>query len=98
MSQLRTPILTDTWVRATWDEYLQAMDELDSEKAKGYYDNGYYRFAMTPVGFDRSCDHTIVIFAVNLDAVLKQIKIKGLSTCSLRKIGVRELHSVGDRE
>jgi Uma2 family endonuclease len=91
MSQLKTSILTDTWVKATWDEYLQAIDELDSEKAKGYYYDGCYRIEMTPLGTEHAKDHHIVFLAVSLYAILRRIPLNGFDACSYRKTGVREV-------
>jgi hypothetical protein len=31
MNTIQTKIVTDTWVNATWDEYLQALENLDYE-------------------------------------------------------------------
>lgn len=94
MNHLKTPILADTWVKATWDEYLLAIDELNElnqEKARCFYYNGHYRIEMTPLGTDHAKDHHIVFFAVSLYAVLKQIPFNGFDACSFRKIGVREI-------
>ena len=40
MSQLQTKPLSDTWIVATWDEYIQIIEKPEYEKAKGYYHNG----------------------------------------------------------
>jgi Uma2 family endonuclease len=90
MSTLQTAVSTDIWLHATWDEYLQAVDELDNEKAKGYYYDGYYKLEMTPIGFDHSSNHAIIMYAVNLYVTLKRIDEIALDACSYRKIGVRE--------
>jgi Uma2 family endonuclease len=91
MNQLKILILADTWVKATWDEYLLAIDELDETHTKGYYYNGYYRIEMTPLGFDHSCDYSIINVAVNLYAILKAIALTSLDACSYRKTGIREV-------
>jgi len=90
MSESYTKILTNTWVLATWDEYLQAIEDPVHEKAKGYYHNGQMRIEMLPVGNDHASDHTIIIFAVNLFAIIKGIDLNGKDNCTYRKRGFDE--------
>lgn len=89
MNELQTKLPTDTWVVASWDEYVQVI-ELAYEKAKGYYYNGQLRIEMSPIGSDHASDHTIIIFAVNLFATLKGIPVNGRDNCTYRKAGVQE--------
>ncbi|UBF27440.1 hypothetical protein K9N68_05690 [Kovacikia minuta CCNUW1] len=51
---VQTPLRTDKWVVATWEEYLQAIEALACENAKGYYYNSQMRIEMLPVGPSRS--------------------------------------------
>ncbi len=102
MSALQTKLLTNTWVVATWDEYIEAIEDPIYEKAKGYYQNGRLRIEMSPVGSDHASDHTIIIFAVNLFATLKDIPLNGRDNCTYRKVGVQECqpdvsYHIGDR-
>lgn len=102
MSELQTKLQTDTWVVATWDEYIQTIEDPAYEKAKGYYHNGQLRIEMSPVGSDHASDHTIIIFAVNLFASLKGIPLNGRDNCTYRKAGVQECqpdvsYYIGDR-
>jgi Uma2 family endonuclease len=93
MNRLPTEILADTWVKATWDEYLQALEVLDrTEKYyKSYYCDGYYRLEMTPIGNDHSCDHNIILYAVNLYGTMRELDFQGRDNCSYRKTGYREI-------
>lgn len=90
MNKLQTKIPSDTWVAATWDEYIQTIEDSAYEKAKCYYHNGQLRIEMTPLGHDHASDNTIISFAVNLFGSIKGIPLKGLTGCSYRKTGVRE--------
>lgn len=90
MSELKTKLPTDTWVIATWDEYIEVIEDPAYEKAKGYYHNERLRIEMSPVGSDHASDHTIMIFAVNLFATLKGITLNGCDNCTYRKSGVQE--------
>jgi Uma2 family endonuclease len=88
---IQTHLSTDTWVMATWDEYLQTIESSDLEKAKGYYWNDRMRIEMSPVGNDHASDHVIVTVAVSLFAALKGIPINGKDTCTYRKAGRYEV-------
>ncbi len=87
MSKLETKILTDTWIVATWDEYIQEIEKPEYEKAKGYYHNGRMRIEMSPVGNDHASDHTIIIVAVSIYAAIKNIALNGKDNCTYRKTG-----------
>lgn len=42
-----TSTLTDTWVKASWSEYLDAIAQLSQQKTKSYYHQGRYKLEMT---------------------------------------------------
>ena len=90
MSELQTKLPTDTWVVASWDEYIQIIEDPAYEKAKCYYHNGQLRIEMSPVGNDHASDHTVIIFAVNLFAAIKGIPLSGKDNCTYRKVGFQE--------
>lgn len=85
-----TQLLTDTWVVATWNEYIKILETPGYERAKGYYHNGRMLIVMSPTGFTHSCDRTIILFAVNLFCSLKSISLNGQISCSFRKVGLQE--------
>lgn len=87
MTELQTKIPTDTWVIATWDEYVQIIENPAYEKAKGYYYNAQMRIEMPPVGNDHASDHTIIISAISLLAATKRIDLNGKDNCTYRKTG-----------
>lgn len=90
MSEVKTKIPTDTWVAATWEEYLEAIENPASEKAKGYYHNRQMRIEMTPLGHDHACDNTIITIAVSLFCVVKGLLATGLTNCTYRKTGFQD--------
>ena len=90
MSNLQTRQRADTWIVASWDEYIRAIKDSNSRQAKGYYYKGHMRVEMLPVSFDHGKDHVVIIFAVTLFTALKGIPATGLDTTTLRKTGVRE--------
>lgn len=87
MRQLPVKLPTDTWVNATWEEYLQVADEPTHEKAKGYYHNGRMRLEMSPLGNPHSRDHFIVLVAIALFASIRDIDLDGHDNCTYRKTG-----------
>jgi Uma2 family endonuclease len=90
MSQLQAKLPTDTWVNATWDEYIKAISDPAYEKARGYYYNGRMRLEMSALGNPHSRDHLIVIHAVCLFAGLNQIDFDGHDNCTYRKTNCAE--------
>lgn len=102
MSELQTKQRTDTWVVASWDEYLQTIDDPACKTAKGYYYQGHLRIEMLPVGHDHSKDDGTISLAVNLFGIARGIPLKILPNCSYRKAGVGECqpdvsYYIGDR-
>lgn len=92
MSRLSTMQLpAETWIPASWDEYLQVLDDLVDEKAKTYYNKGHLRIEMSPIGNDHASDHSILIYAINLFAAIKEIDLNGKDNCTYRRVGVREV-------
>ncbi|PSF36184.1 hypothetical protein C7H19_14405 [Aphanothece hegewaldii CCALA 016] len=91
MSQLQIKPITDTWVPATWEEYLQVTEDPAYEKAKVYYYNGRMRIEMAALGNPHSRDHYIVIAGVALFASVKGIDIDGHDNCTYRKTGYTEI-------
>lgn len=90
MSQLQAKLLTDTWVTATWSEYLEAISDRTYENARGYYHNGRMRLEMAPLGNPHSRDHFIVIAAIALFASIRDIDLDGHDNCTYRKTGYEE--------
>ena len=80
----------NTWVDASWDEYLTNIENPAYAKAKGYYHRGRCRIEMTPIGNDHSKDHSNIHTATSLFAVFKNIAIDIRDNCSYRKTGTKE--------
>ncbi|MGD1715405.1 Uma2 family endonuclease [Dapis sp. BLCC M172] len=90
MNQTQTQLTTDTWITATWEEYIQTIDNPSYEKTKSYYNEGKFRIEMSPLGNDHATDHMIITTIVNLFAMAKSIKVDGKDNCTYRKTGFRE--------
>lgn len=90
MSQVQAKLPTDTWVNATWDEYIEAIGDPAYKNARGYYYNGRMRLEMSALGNPHSRDHLIVIHAVCLFASTRNIDFDGHDNCTYRKTGCAE--------
>ena len=90
MVNLKTKIATDTWVKASWEEYIQLVENPEYQKARCYYYNGELRIEMSAVGNDHSLDHAIIIVGVNLFAIIKNIPLNARDNCTYRKTGVQD--------
>ncbi|UZQ54031.1 Uma2 family endonuclease [Trichothermofontia sichuanensis B231] len=78
-----TLVPSDTWIPATWAEFLQIVDDPAYGKSKGYYCHGQMRLEMqVSVGFDHSQDHGVIALAINLYGILKGIPFTVLDNCS----------------
>lgn len=80
----------DTWVQATWDEYVALLDALTDEKARCYYDSGEMRIEMAPLGPSHARDNAILSKVVSLFATLKMIRVAEYVNCTFRKSGIRD--------
>ncbi|MFM6276906.1 MAG: Uma2 family endonuclease [Dolichospermum sp.] len=91
ITEIPTQLLTNNWITATWDEYIQVIENFADKKAKSYYHHGKMRIEISPIGNDHASDHSIIIFAVNLFATIKGIKFNSKDNCTYRKIGFQEV-------
>ncbi|HAN75795.1 MAG TPA: hypothetical protein DCQ51_07195 [Planktothrix sp. UBA8407] len=94
MTQLTVEIikqqLTNAWVAATWNQFLEVAGETSAQKSKCYYYNGQMRIEIMPVGPDHASDNGIIYLGINLFCTLKSIAYKGFINCSYRKPELRE--------
>ena len=90
MNQLQTKIPTDTWVTATWEEYVEAIEDPAYQKAKSYYHNHQLRIEMSPLGNQHACDHGFITLAVGIFAATKNIKFSCKDNCTYRQSGYQE--------
>ena len=82
---LTTP--NETWIKATWDDYLQAENNPDYDNSKFYYYQGQLSIQMSPLGNDHASDHSMINYAINLYASLKKIDLNAKDNCTYHKIG-----------
>ena len=83
-------LVTDTWVSATWEEFLALVDRPEFEQARCYYDAGWMRIETMPIGSAHGQDNSILAAIVSLYGTLKNIPFVSFTNTSFRKIGERE--------
>lgn len=82
-------IPTDTWIEATWEEFLTFADDPTLESSRFYYDQGYMRIEMAALGFAHGRDNSIVSTVIVLYAAIKSIPILELTNTTFRKARIR---------
>ncbi len=90
MTLLQEKIISDAWIDASWDEFIQATENPNYQKAKFYYYQGQLRIEMSPLGNDHASDHSIIQTAINLYMGLRNINFNAKDNCSYRKSGYQE--------
>ena len=83
-------IQTDTWVPATWENFVVLCERPDFEKARCYYDQGWMRIEMAALGPWHGRDNAGVLKVIGLFAGLTNIRAVELINTSFRKAGERE--------
>lgn len=86
-------ILTNTWVKAAWDEFVAIADNPDQiklGKAQFYYDNGSMRIENMTTGFSHGRSHFLLASAISLYGTLQDLNFISLDNGSFRKPGERE--------
>ncbi|MEM1290181.1 MAG: Uma2 family endonuclease [Cyanobacteria bacterium P01_H01_bin.162] len=80
---------TDTWIKATWEAFFDAMNEPQYENARGYFDNGHMRIEMSPLGAGHGRQNAVVMDVVSLFATFRNIRVVKLINGSFYKTGER---------
>jgi Uma2 family endonuclease len=83
-------LVTDAWVKASWETFLTLAENPEYEKGRFYYDDGYMRIEMAAVGPIHGRDNSVVARVVSLFATIKNIRVVEYINTSFRKSGVRE--------
>ncbi len=84
------PILTDQWVRCSWDDYLGVVGDPRYGEAHCYYDNGEMRVEMVALGPSHGRDNAIASKVVSLFATLQSIRVVEFVNCTFRRQGLRD--------
>lgn len=88
---MKTPaFLQDTWVRANWDSFLAQAGDPVLKGAKFYYNRGWMRVEMSPVGPAHARDNNLLAQIVGVFALGRDLRVEGYVTPSLRASGLQE--------
>lgn len=89
---LPTPqhLITDTWVLATWEEFLVLSEGLELEQVRCYYDAPWMRIEAMPIGFAHGRDNSLLASVVSLYGTLKNLPFLSITNGSFRAAGERE--------
>lgn len=80
---------TDTWVKATWDDFVTTMDEPPYDEGRGYFDNGYMRIEIAPLGAGHARQNTVVSQVMSLFGALQNLRMARFTNGSFYKTGER---------
>lgn len=83
-------IPTETWVKASWEDFITLADNPQYAEGRFYYDDGCMRIEMAALGSALGQDNSIVSMAIVLYAALHNLRIKEVLNTSFRKAGLRE--------
>ncbi len=84
-------IVTDTWVKATWDDFLEtAYDDPAYREGRAYFDAGEMRIEMASLGVGHSRQNGVVWNVITLFIAAKGIDITNYINASFQKAGERE--------
>lgn len=86
----RSTVVTDTWVKATWEEFLLVSEHSELEKTRCYYDSGFMRIETLPIGSGHGQDHSLIAQVVNLYGIVNHLRLKGFTNGSFCRQGEYE--------
>lgn len=67
-------IQTDAWVRASWEDFAATMDTPTHEEGRGYFDQGYMRIEMAPLGAGHSRQNSVISKVISLFAMVRNLR------------------------
>jgi len=86
----RHPIQTDTWVKATWDEFVATAYSPPYQDGRAYFDHDFMRIEMSPLGSAHGQDNSAISHIVTLYGLVRNLPLKEFINTSFRRTGMRE--------
>ena len=83
-------LATDTWVKASWEEFIALAEDPAYLDGRFYYHQGLLRIEMSPLGPRHGRQNSIISKAVSLFATIKNVRIVEFANTSFRKAGIGE--------
>ncbi len=84
------PLVTDIWIKASWENYVTLAEDPAYEKGRCYYNNGWMRIEMAANDPLHGRENSIVSTLIALFATLQNIRVVVLTNTSFRKTGIRD--------
>lgn len=83
-------ILTETWQPISWQDFQQLENQPEYQNGRFYYDHGYMKIEMSPLGINHSRDNSVVARLISLFATLKNIPVVEFTNVTLKKDKIQE--------
>ncbi len=77
MNTIQTQINTNTWLKGTWEEYIDLCTNQNYKQNKFYYYNHKIRIETPPLEKNHASDHSFINYSTFLYATLKEIPLNG---------------------
>jgi Uma2 family endonuclease len=88
---MRTPaFIADTWVQASWETFLTLSVEPALTQAKCYYNRGWMRIEMSPVGPSHAQDNGLIASIIAQWLLSRELPLFSYINPTLRKSGLQE--------
>jgi Uma2 family endonuclease len=84
-----TALQPDTWVKATWDDFVAIIDSPPYDEGRGYFDNGSMRIEMAPLGGGHARQNSVAMDVVSVFAIVHRVRIAKFVNGSFHKTGER---------
>lgn len=79
----------DTWVQATWEDFIATLDTPPYNEGQGYFDHGYMRIEMAPLGGGHARQNSVAMDVVSLFSMRHGIRMAKFINGSFYKAGER---------
>jgi Uma2 family endonuclease len=89
----KTEVQFDHWQRGTWEEFttIAGESEIDNrDELHSYYQDGWMRFEMTPLGPEHARQNFVPLNTANLYASFQNLSLRCYINPSMRKRGAKE--------
>lgn len=83
-------LTTNTWVEATWEDFVTIKEMPALERARFYYDKGFMRIEDMVIGSAHGQDNSILAAVISLYGTIKDISYISFTGSNFSKTGERE--------
>ncbi|MGB3138764.1 MAG: Uma2 family endonuclease [Nodosilinea sp.] len=76
-------------MKTTWETFVATLEEPQYEDGRGYFDHGYMRVEMAPLGAGHSRQNSVISKVISLFAMVRNLRSVEFTNCSFYKTGER---------